>query len=162
MGDGKGRYRGTGNGLPREGRLAGWLRRRSRDSEPEDSGREDLLLAVAAAGMPLAPAAHPVAYRCSCERIGCPTPGRHPVSFAWQTQSTTDAAQVRRWAQGDPDANFVTATGMVHDVLDVPLEAGRGGPGPRPGAGKGGGARRPGGGARGGRPPALGTPTPGP
>lgn len=125
MGDGKGRYRGAGNGLPRESRLAGWLRRRSRETEPDDSGREDLLLAVAAAGLPLAPAAHPVAYRCSCERIGCPTPGRHPVSFAWQTQSTTDPAQIRRWAQGDPEANFVTATGMVHDVLDVPLEAGR-------------------------------------
>jgi hypothetical protein len=124
MGDGKDRNRGTENRLPLE-RLTQWLRRRPREPEPEDSGREDLLLAVAAAGLPLAPAAHPVGYRCSCERIGCPTPGRHPVSFAWQTQSTTDPAQIRRWAQGRPEANFITATGMVHDVLDVPLEAGR-------------------------------------
>ncbi|MGI5399418.1 bifunctional DNA primase/polymerase [Streptomyces sp. CA-135486] len=126
MGDGKGRYRGTENRLSRESRLPQWLRRRPKNTEAEDSRRETLLLAAAAASLPLAPAAHPVSYRCSCERIGCPTPGRHPVSFAWQTQSTTDRAQIERWAQGQPQANFITATGMVHDVLDVPLEAGRG------------------------------------
>ncbi|MFI1012532.1 bifunctional DNA primase/polymerase [Streptomyces sp. NPDC020965] len=127
MGDGKGRFRGTENGLSWESRLPQWLRRRPKDIDPgaADSSREDLLLAVASAGMPLAPAAHPVSYRCSCDRIGCPTPGRHPVSFAWQTQSTTDRSQILRWAQGQPQANFITATGMVHDVLDVPLDAGR-------------------------------------
>ncbi|MEU8540810.1 bifunctional DNA primase/polymerase [Streptomyces sp. NPDC048717] len=124
MGDGIGRNRGT------ESRLAQWLRKRPRRNAAEAGNdrardRETMLLAAAAAGLPLAPAAHPVGYRCSCERIGCPTPGRHPVSFAWQTQSTTDRAQIERWAQGSPEANFITATGMVHDVLDVPLRAGR-------------------------------------
>ncbi|MFV0130158.1 bifunctional DNA primase/polymerase [Streptomyces sp. HMX112] len=119
MGDGIGRYRGTGS------KLAHWLGRRPKQAATDAPGREELLLAIAASGLPLAPAAHPVGYRCSCERIGCPTPARHPLSFAWQTQSTTDPAQVERWAQGQPQANFITATGMVHDVLDVPLEAGR-------------------------------------
>ncbi|GHB04174.1 bifunctional DNA primase/polymerase [Streptomyces termitum] len=120
MGDGIGRYRGT------ESKLAQWLRRRPGRAAADDGNtRETLLLAVAAAGLPLAPAAHPVGYSCSCERIGCPTPARHPVSFAWQTQSTTDRAQIERWARNEPRANFVTATGMVHDVLDVPLAAGR-------------------------------------
>ncbi|MGW1926449.1 bifunctional DNA primase/polymerase, partial [Streptomyces massasporeus] len=85
MGDGIGRYRGT------ESKLAQWLRRRpKRTAADDENDREKLLLAVAAAGLPLAPAAYPVGYSCSCERIGCPTPARHPVSFAWQTQSTTD------------------------------------------------------------------------
>ncbi|WP_411105839.1 bifunctional DNA primase/polymerase [Streptomyces sp. cmx-4-9] len=108
-----------------QSRISQWLRRRQKPAA-EDPGqeREALLLAVAAAGLPLAPAAHPAGYRCSCDRIGCPTPARHPLSFAWQTQSTTDRAQVERWARSQPQANFVTATGMVHDVLDVPLEAG--------------------------------------
>ncbi|MCS0638951.1 bifunctional DNA primase/polymerase [Streptomyces sp. LP05-1] len=119
MGDGIGRYRGT------ESKLAHWLRRRPRKTAAEAPSRADLLLATAAAGLPLAPAAHPVGYRCSCERIGCPTPARHPLSFAWQTQSTTDRVQIERWATAEPAANFITATGMVHDVLDVPLEAGR-------------------------------------
>lgn len=109
-------------------RISQWLRRGSRPKAAADDAtadRERLLLAAAGAGLPLAPAAHPLAYRCSCDRIGCPTPARHPVSFAWQTQSTTDRAQIERWARHQPQANFITATGMVHDVLDVPLDAGR-------------------------------------
>ncbi|MFJ2015901.1 bifunctional DNA primase/polymerase [Streptomyces nodosus] len=110
-----------------QGRISQWLRGRGPARLKEDAGdggREALLLAAAAAGLPLAPAAHPLGYRCSCDRVGCPTPARHPVSFAWQTQSTTDRAQIERWARHQPEANFITATGMVHDVLDVPGEAG--------------------------------------
>ncbi|WP_432074049.1 bifunctional DNA primase/polymerase [Streptomyces wuyuanensis] len=129
MGDGNGRYRGTESRPSWENRLPQWLRRRSREDAGDASGRArdrlDQLLATAAAGLPLAPAAHPSGYSCSCERIGCPTPARHPVSFAWQTQSTHDPAAVERWAEDQPEANFITATGMVHDVLDVPLPAGR-------------------------------------
>ncbi|MFF2651933.1 bifunctional DNA primase/polymerase [Streptomyces sp. NPDC058045] len=106
------------------GRFAQWMRRRPRDTA-DAPDREALLLAAAAAGLPLSPAAHPSGYRCSCDRVGCPTPARHPVSFAWQTQSTTDRSQIERWARHQPEANFITATGMVHDVLDVPVEAGR-------------------------------------
>ena len=111
-----------------QGRISQWLRGRRPARLKEDAGnggREAMLLAAAAVGLPLAPAAHPVGYRCSCDRVGCPTPARHPVSFAWQTQSTTDRAQIERWARHQPQANFITATGMVHDVLDVPREAGR-------------------------------------
>lgn len=110
-----------------QGRISQWLRGRRPVRPAEDSGaggREALLLAAAAAGLPLAPAAHPVGYRCSCDRVGCPTPARHPVSFAWQTQSTTDSTQIERWARQHPQANFITATGMAHDVLDVPREVG--------------------------------------
>ncbi|AOR34690.1 DNA primase [Streptomyces fodineus] len=111
----------------RQGKLSRWLRgRRPKEAAAGDGGRAALLLAAAEAGLPLAPAAHPApGYRCSCDRVGCPTPARHPVSFAWQTQSTTDRAQLERWARHQPQANFITATGMVHDVLDVPLAAGR-------------------------------------
>lgn len=109
-----------------QGRISQWLRGRGPKEPTGDGGREALLLAAAGAGLPLAPAAYPAAgYGCSCDRVGCPTPARHPVSFAWQTQSTTDKAQIERWARHQPQANFITATGMVHDVLDVPLEAGR-------------------------------------
>ncbi|MGX9226807.1 bifunctional DNA primase/polymerase [Streptomyces albus] len=96
-------------------------RRSRRGSRPT---RKTLLLTAAEAGFPLAPAAHPSGYGCSCVRIGCPTPGRHPVSFAWQTQATTDRAQIERWLRAEPQANFITATGRAHDVLDVPAEAG--------------------------------------
>jgi len=118
--------------MERKSRFSQWLRRprsgaggeRGADAASE-AAREELLLAAAAAGFPLAPAAHPSGYGCSCERIGCPTPGRHPVSFAWQTLATTDAEKVTKWLRAQPEANFITATGIAHDVLDVPVEAGR-------------------------------------
>src|SRR3954470_18046185 len=109
----------------RQGKLSQGLLGRRQEPPADGGGRWALLLPAAGAGLPLAPAAYPApGYRCSCDRVGCPTPARHPVSFAWQTQSTTDPAQTERGARHQPQANFITATGMVHDVLDVPLEAG--------------------------------------
>jgi Bifunctional DNA primase/polymerase, N-terminal len=111
--------------MERKSRMPEWLRRRSRvDGADSAADREGLLLRAAAASFPVAPAAHPSGFGCSCDRIGCPTPGMHPVSFAWQTQATTDPEQLRRWLRTQPQANFVTATGRSHDVLDVPAEAG--------------------------------------
>ncbi|HEY5835894.1 bifunctional DNA primase/polymerase [Streptomyces sp.] len=127
-------------------RLSGWLRRgtdsasgsarptrdfrgsrtaaRTAARAPAPS-RDELTRAAAGAGYPVAPAAHPDGFGCSCDRIGCPTPGLHPVSLAWQTQATTDPQAVDHWLRTQPLANFVTATGAAHDVLDVPAEAGR-------------------------------------
>ncbi|MER6050331.1 bifunctional DNA primase/polymerase [Streptomyces sp. BHT-5-2] len=118
--------------MERKSRFSQWLRRpRSGSGGDTDTGsaaargREDLLMAAVDAGFPVAPAAHPSGYGCSCERIGCPTPGRHPISFGWQTVATTDRDKVAAWVRTLPQANFITATGMAHDVLDVPVEAGR-------------------------------------
>ncbi|WP_435178552.1 bifunctional DNA primase/polymerase [Actinacidiphila sp. bgisy145] len=90
-----------------------------------DPRRDELTRAAAVAGFRLVPAAHPENYGCSCERIGCPIPGLHPVSLAWQTQASTDPQRVEDWLRTHPLANFVTATGIGHDVLDVPADAGR-------------------------------------
>jgi hypothetical protein len=112
------------------GKGSSWWRKLLRkEAEPpaEDPAALRLRTALAAvrAGFPVAPAAHPVGFSCSCERVGCPAPAQHPVSFTWQAQATTDVDQVTRWLARDPEANFVTPTGRVHDVLDVPAEAGR-------------------------------------
>ncbi|MBV9208269.1 MAG: bifunctional DNA primase/polymerase [Actinobacteria bacterium] len=61
---------------------------------------------------------------CSCDRVGCPAPGAHPVSPAWQMQATVDLNLIKSWWETRPEANVILVTGRVFDVLDVPLAAG--------------------------------------
>jgi hypothetical protein len=61
---------------------------------------------------------------CSCDRVGCPAPGAHPVSPTWQMQATVDLAVIGQWWEARPEANVILATGRVFDVLDVPAVAG--------------------------------------
>jgi hypothetical protein len=87
----------------------------------------------AALGWPVCPGAHP--YRgsrgsiepgraCSCDRVGCPDPGAHPVSQTWQMQATVDTTVIESWWAARPEANVILVTGRVFDVLDVPAPAG--------------------------------------
>ncbi len=61
---------------------------------------------------------------CSCDRVGCPAPGAHPVSPTWQMQATIDSAEIAEWWETRPEANVILVTGRVFDVLDVPALAG--------------------------------------
>jgi hypothetical protein len=61
---------------------------------------------------------------CSCDRVGCPAPGAHPVSPAWQMQATVDMNVIGSWWETRPEANVILVTGRVFDVLDVPAAAG--------------------------------------
>jgi hypothetical protein len=61
---------------------------------------------------------------CSCDRMGCPAPGAHPLSAAWRVDASTQGGQLRRWWADAPEANIVLPTGRAFDVLDVPADAG--------------------------------------
>lgn len=61
---------------------------------------------------------------CSCDRVGCPAPGAHPLSPAWKLQATADPAVVGQWWDERPCANVLLVTGRSFDVLDVPAAAG--------------------------------------
>ena len=61
---------------------------------------------------------------CSCDRIGCPAPGSHPVSPAWQSVASTDPDRVASWWLATPNASIILATGRVFDVLDAPAAVG--------------------------------------
>ena len=87
----------------------------------------------ASMGWPVCPGAHP--YRgtrgsiepgraCSCDRVGCPAPGAHPESPAWQLQATVDTDMIEGWWKARPEANVILVTGRVFDVLDLPARAG--------------------------------------
>jgi hypothetical protein len=110
------------------------MRRRGRGRAAE---RHRPLGAVAARyasmGWPVCAGAH--AYRgtraaaepgraCSCDRVGCPAPGAHPISPAWQMQATVDLNVIQSWWEARPEANVILVTGRVFDVLDVPVAAG--------------------------------------
>jgi hypothetical protein len=60
---------------------------------------------------------------CSCDRVGCPAPGAHPMSPAWQLQASTDPSVIARWWARLPQATILLATGRTFDVLDVPAPA---------------------------------------
>jgi Bifunctional DNA primase/polymerase, N-terminal len=86
----------------------------------------------AALGWPVCPGAYPpdrphhgeAPRACSCDRIGCPAPGAHPMSPAWQVQATADPGLVETWWTARPRANVILVTGRAFDVLDVPATAG--------------------------------------
>jgi hypothetical protein len=90
-------------------------------------------LEYAAMGWPVSAGAHPrrgidgkpePGRACSCDRVGCPVPGAHPVSPTWQMQATADNETIRTWWEARPEANVILVTGRVFDVLDVPALAG--------------------------------------
>jgi hypothetical protein len=89
----------------------------------------------AALGWPVCPGANPSGgldsmgrpepgRACSCDRVGCPDPGAHPVAPTWQMQATVDPAVIGQWWEARPEANVILATGRVFDILDVPAVAG--------------------------------------
>jgi hypothetical protein len=85
------------------------------------------VLAYAELGWASCPGAYPLSEggrACSCDRVGCPDPGAHPLSPAWRIQATVDPAQLTRWWERDPEANVILPTGRVFDVFDVPQAAG--------------------------------------
>jgi bifunctional DNA primase/polymerase-like protein len=82
----------------------------------------------AALGWACCPGAHPATdgtRACSCDRIGCPSPGAHPASQVWKMQATTDTDRLGQLWKAAPEANIILPTGRVFDVFDVPAEAGR-------------------------------------
>src|SRR5438270_356593 len=112
------------------------VRRRSRRKTADRNERRDPLGQAAenyaALGWPVCVGAHlsldglKTGRACSCDRVGCPAPGAHPVSPTWQMQATVDTGTIQRWWDARPGASVILVTGRVFDVLDVPVAVGTG------------------------------------
>ncbi len=110
------------------------VRRRSRRKAAERGDRRMPLGRAAeryaALGWPVCLGAHPrlggleTGRACSCDRVGCPAPGAHPVSPTWQMQATVDTAVIRNWWTARPEAGVILVTGRVFDTLEVPAAVG--------------------------------------
>ncbi len=90
-------------------------------------------LEYAERGIPVFPCHHPAnhwtpgrwsSHDCSCQQLGCPHPGAHPLSPRWREEATVDPLRLERWWRRLPRANVGLVTGVVFDVLDVPGTAG--------------------------------------
>ena len=107
-------------GKRQSGKRQGGRRQRGRDLASAARDYAEL-------GWPCSQGAHPHSggdRACSCDRIGCPDPGAHPVSAAWALQASVDADVLGRWWTERPEANIILPTGRVFDVFDVPAAAG--------------------------------------
>jgi len=110
------------------------VKRRSRRKAAMRGDRRDPLGQAAknyaALGWPVCVGAHLPAdglktgRACSCDRVGCPAPGAHPVSPTWQMQATVDTGIIGQWWAARPEASVILVTGRVFDVLDVPAVVG--------------------------------------
>jgi Bifunctional DNA primase/polymerase, N-terminal len=110
------------------------VKRRSRRKAAMRGDRRDPLGQAAknyaALGWPVCVGAHLPAdglktgRACSCDRVGCPAPGAHPVSPTWQMQATVDTGIIGQWWAARPEASVILITGRVFDVLDVPAVVG--------------------------------------
>ena len=114
--------------------MADVVRRRGRRKAADRGDRRDPLGQAAenyaALGWPVCVGAHlppdglKTGRACSCDRVGCPAPGAHPVSPTWQMQATVDTGTIRQWWAARPQASVILVTGRVFDVLDVPAAVG--------------------------------------
>ncbi len=74
-------------------------------------------LALAAYGLRVFPAHNIHNGRCSCGNPQCQNPGKHPRFSGWQSEATTNPAQIDRWCRRFPFANWGYAVdGLVLDV----------------------------------------------
>lgn len=77
----------------------------------------------AARGVPVFPLHSPVPqgdiYVCSCGKVGCGSPAKHPHTVNGVDDATTDLDVVEGWWKRWPQANIGLRTGVTFDLLDI-------------------------------------------
>lgn len=92
--------------------------------ETRDETQLAAALAYAAAGVPIVPLFEPRfgpggRGACSCGRLDCRRPGKHPRNRGGLTNASTDPDVITAWWERWPGANLGGRTGVVFDVCDV-------------------------------------------
>ena len=90
------------------------------NTQPGAVAMLDHALAYAALGIPVMPLFEPLSGgSCSCKRIRCDYPGKHPRNRNGLNAASTDSGTVHRWWTTWPHANIGGRTGVVFDVCDI-------------------------------------------
>jgi hypothetical protein len=87
-------------------------------------------LTYAAAGFLVIPLWWPTDTGCACKRLGCGSPGKHPIGLPggaphWREDATSDPEVIARWWARWPSANVGIVTGYVSRVWVLDVDAGK-------------------------------------
>lgn len=87
----------------------------------------DYALQYAARGWKVLPLHTVVNDRCSCQKVDCASPGKHPLINNGVHGATTDADTIRQWWERWPWANIGIATGTISGIAVVDIDPRNGG-----------------------------------
>lgn len=77
------------------------------------------LLRYAELGWRLVPIYEPTADGCSCGKVDCGSPGKHPRVKEWQKAASSDPQQIEQWAERWPETNWGFQLGPDGGVIDI-------------------------------------------
>jgi RecA-family ATPase len=106
-----------------------FLNQPAKEAEPERGSKLDYALRYAEIGWAVFPCHHikPDTKSCSCGRVDCQSPGKHPLTRHGVKDASTDPAQVRSWWATWPDANIAVACGAVSGIIVMDVDPRNGG-----------------------------------
>jgi hypothetical protein len=84
-------------------------------------------LRYAAQGWSVFPLHSPQNGQCSCGRLDCTSPAKHPRTANGLKDATTDPERIREWWKRWPDANIGVVTGRASGVVVVDVDLDKGG-----------------------------------
>ncbi len=64
--------------------------------------------------------------QCSCGKLDCSSPGKHPILAGGFKIATTDAKTINAWWNAYPNANVAIATGEVSRVFVIDVDVANG------------------------------------
>jgi hypothetical protein len=86
----------------------------------------DEALACAANGWKVFPAHGIINGKCTCGRLDCSSPGKHPIFQGGFNIASNNISTVRSWFSGTDGRNLAIATGAVSNLLVVDIDEGPG------------------------------------
>ena len=78
-------------------------------------------------GLPVFPVHNVRDGQCSCGKVGCAHPGKHPRTTHGFKDATKDLAQIRTWWKEWPDASIGVPTGPASGLLAIDIDPRNGG-----------------------------------
>lgn len=84
-------------------------------------------LRCAQRGWPVFPVHTMVRRVCTCKKVDCRDPGKHPLTARGFKDASTDLNQIRAWWREWPDANVAVATGCLSGLCVLDVDARKGG-----------------------------------